>query len=392
MKSPSTIRWLSAIAAVDREQWDRLAVPLSTPLLEWQWLHELEASGSIAPRHGWQPRHLTVWRGPELVGAAPLYVKTHSDGEFVFDHWWAQLAAQYGAAYYPKMVGMSPATPAVGYRFLMAEDVDQPDLMRLMLAAIDRFCQEQRLSCCHLNFVDQPWFARLPSAGFLGWRHQSYLWTNPGFRTFEDYLGQFTSTQRHNIRRECRRMERYGIDIRALTGDEIPAELGPLMYRYYLNTNASYGRWAARFLNGDFFARIFRTFRQRLLVFAAYADPAAEPLALSMLLVKDRQLIGRYWGCAEPIRDLHFNMCFYAPIRWAIEHDIRTFDPGAGSPHKIYRGFAAVANSSLHRFYDPRLKVLFAQLIDEVNNLEQANIDNLNRQLPFVRRAGGQPA
>lgn len=382
-----TIRWLHSIAEVDSGQWDKLALPLPTPLLEWQWLHHLEASGSISPSFGWRPRHLTVWNGQELIGAAPLYLKTHSDGEFIFDHWWAQLAAEYGASYYPKMVGMSPATPSVGYRFLMAEGIDQPGLMRRMISAIDQFCQQERLSCCHLNFVDLPWFARMPSHGFIGWRHQSYLWNNFDFRCFEDYLQLFNSNQRHNIRRERRRMEKHGIDIRAFTGDDIPTDLAALMYRYYLNTNAGYGIWAARFLNGDFFQRIFQDYRHRLLIFAAYSGSSSVPVALSMLLVKDRHLIGRYWGCAAPVKDLHFNMCFYAPIEWAIANGIQTFDPGAGSPHKIYRGFAAVANTSLHRLYDRRLKILFGQLIDEVNDLEQANIDALNRQLPFAKDA-----
>ena len=325
----STIRWLHSIAEVDPEQWDKLALPLPTPLLEWQWLHHLEASGSISPRFGWRPRHLTVWDGQELIGAAVLYLKTHSDGEFIFDHWWAQLAAEYGASYYPKMVGMSPATPSVGYRFLMAEGIDQPDLMRRMLSAIDQFCQQERLSCCHLNFVDLPWFARMQPQGFIGWRHQSYLWKNFDFRCFEDYLQLFNSNQRHNIRRERRRMEKYGIEIRAFIGDDIATDLAALMYRYYLNTNASYGLWAARFLNGEFFQRIFQDYRHRLLIFAAYAGSAPVPIALSMLLVKDSHLIGRYWGCASPVKDLHFNMCFYAPIEWAIANGIRTFDPGA---------------------------------------------------------------
>lgn len=383
--APWTIRWLQAIDDVDRNRWDRLALPQPTPLLEWQWLHHLEASGSISPRYGWRPQHLTVWDRRELIGAAPLYVKSHSDGEFIFDHWWAQLAAQCGTAYYPKLVGMSPATPSVGYRFLLAEDVDQPALLRRMLLALDELCQQERLSSCHLNFVDLPWFTGMGAQGFMGWRHQSYLWRNLDFTSFEDYLQLFNSTQRRNIRRECRRMETSGIEIRTLAGDDIPTDLAGLMYRFYLNTNASYGPWAARFLNGGFFEGIFRDFRHRLLIFAAYQGQAKAPLALSMLLVKGRHLIGRYWGSAEQIKDLHFNMCFYAPIRWAIENSIQTFDPGIGSPHKIYRGFTAIPNTSLHRFYGSRLKLLFAQLIDEVNDLEQANIEALNRQLPFAK-------
>jgi predicted N-acyltransferase len=379
-----TVRWFASIDHVDRRQWDKLAVPLSTPLLEWQWLHHLEASGSISPRLGWQPHHLTLWDGQELVGAAPLYLKTNSNGEFIFDHWWGQLAAEYGVNYYPKLVGMSPATPSVGYRFLMAEGVDRPGLMVSMLAAIDRFCLREQLSGCHFHYVDLPWFARFPSDGFTSWQHQSYLWKNCNFTSFEEYLQTFNSAQRRNIRRERQSMARQGVEIRTFTGDAIPSAMAATMYRCYLDTNDRYGPWAARFLNGDFFTGIFQDFRHHLLIVAAFKGGSAIPIAMAMLLVKDRHLIGRYWGCAEPVKDLHFNMCFYAPIEWAIDNGIATFDPGIGSPHKIYRGFAAVANTSLHRLYDRRLKSIFEQLIDRVNSMTAGEIDAMNDHLPFA--------
>jgi predicted N-acyltransferase len=382
-----TVRWLKSMQEVSQSQWDRLAQPLETPLLEWQWLQALESSGSIAPQYGWHPSHLTIWEGDSLVAAAPLYIKTHSEGEFIFDHWWAQLAGQYGVSYYPKLVGMSPVTPAVGYRLLAAEGLTPQSIVPTMVAAIDQLCETHKLACCHLNFIDAPWFAANCTNSFSPWHHQSFLWRNAGYDSFDDYLQIFKSTQRHNIRRERRQMERQGIRIRTMTGDEIPYSLAPQMYTYYLRTNAQYGPWAARYLNADFFERIFRTYRHRLLVVAAYRPSDGKiPLALAMLLVKGGQLIGRYWGCAEPVKDLHFNMCFYAPIQWAIENKIQTFDPGAGSPHKIYRGFEAVANTSLHRFYDPRLKILFEHLIDEVNRMEQVSIASLNRRLPFAHK------
>jgi predicted N-acyltransferase len=381
------VRWLKSIKEVDREQWDRLALPLSTPLLEWQWLHHLEASGSISPRYGWQPHHLTLWNKRELVGAAPFYLKSHSGGEFIFDHWWVQLARERGIDYYPKLVGMSPATPSVGYRFLYAENINHQHMQESMLKAIDLFCQQHELSGCHLHFVDVPWFAaHIPAHGFIPWRHQSYLWKNKGFESFDDYLKTFKSSQRKNILRERRTMEKLGITLQISTGDSISPDMAPLMYRYYLNTNQRYGRWAARFLNGAFFERIFRNYRHRLVIVAAYSQQSTVPIALSMLLIKDQQLIGRYWGCEEPVKDLHFNMCFYAPIQWAIENNIRTFDPGAGSPHKIARGFAAVSNTSLHKFYDQQFNTLFKQIIEKVNSIEESNIESLNLQLPFAKK------
>jgi uncharacterized protein len=381
-----TFRWIDKMAAIDRRQWDALAGSLATPLLEWQWLHELESSGSIAPATGWHPCHLTVWNGRRLIGGAALYVKTHSEGEFVFDHAWAQLSAELGIPYYPKLVGMSPATPAVGYRFLLDPQEDQEKLIGAMVIAIDHLCRKAGLSGCHLLFVDREWHAIFNAGRFDQWRHQSYLWRNGGHGGFEDYLRRFKSSQRRNIRREQAQMARQGIEIRALAGESIPRQWGHLMYRYYRNTNDRYGPWAARFLNADFFERIFQHCRRHLLVMAAFGSGSGDvPIALSMLLVKKGHLIGRYWGTERFIKDLHFNMCFYAPIRWAIFNHIDTFDPGAGSPHKIYRGFEAVANTSLHRFYDPTLRDVFQRFIGEVNQIEQSTIDALNVQLPFAQ-------
>ncbi len=387
-----TVRWLKTIGEIDRKQWDRLALPVPSPLMEWQWLHHLEASGSISPRLGWQPCHLTVWDQQDLIGAAPLYIKTHSEGEFIFDHGWAQVAFRYGIPYYPKLVGMSPATPCAGYRFLTSDGIDPGTVIRRMLSEIDGFCRREGLSSCQLNFVDWHWASRWLSHGFVVWQHQAYQWPNLNYGSFADYLRLFTSSHRRNIRRERSSMERNGVVIRALCGDEVRSDTAEAMYRFYLNTNARYGPWAARYLNADFFDRIFKHYRHRMLLFAAHRGTSPQPMALSMLLVKNKHLIGRYWGCEKPMKDLHFNMCFYAPIEWSIQNGIQTFDPGAGSPHKIYRGFEAVANISLHRFYNPRLNLLFRQLIGEVNESVQDRIDALNRLLPFARNQGpGHP-
>ena len=384
---PLQIRWHSAMAEVNRTEWDRLAQPLGTPLLEWRWLHSMEASDSIAPRAGWHPRHLTVWRNERLVGAAPLYIKTHSNGEFVFDQWWARLAAEAGIAYYPKLVGMSPVTPAAGYRFLTDPSADGIQIQETMLSAMDALCMRMGLSGCHLLFVDPDWQATLPLDRFAAWRHQSYLWRNAGYGNFEDYLACFKSSQRRNIRRERRQMADQGIVFRALSGDDLTPGLARTMYRYYVNTNDQYGPWGCRYLNADFFKEVFDQYGHRLLVISAERpDGRDRPLALAMLLHKQRHLIGRYWGCERPFRDLHFNMCFYEPIQWAIAQGIQTFDPGAGSPHKIQRGFKAVANTSLHRFHEPRLRQLFARLIGRINQAEQENIDTLNTLLPFAVR------
>lgn len=381
------VRWLPAMAAVDRTQWDRLAAPLTTPLLEWDWLHQLEASGSIAPAYGWTPAHLTLWRGERLVAAAPHYIKTRSQGEFVFDHAWAQVAERLGEPYFPKLVGMSPVTPAVGYRFLMDPLEAEDELVTEMMRAIDGFCIEQGLSSTSLNFVDPDFEPALRPHGYLAWRHQSYLWENLGYADFDGFLAHFRTNARRNIRREQRRMADGGLRLAAYRGDEIPEDFIPLMYTLYGQTNAQFGPWGCHFLNQAFFERIYTSCRERLLFMAAHdaGSEQSSPVALAMLLTKGETLIGRYWGTRRYHRDLHFNLCYYAPMEWAIANGVRRFDPGAGSPHKIRRGFRAVAHHSWHRCLHPKLALVFAHHIDEINQVEQDHIDELNSGLPFHR-------
>ena len=377
--------WVENIADVDQEAWDELAVPTTTPFLEWQWLHELESSGSATARTGWLPRHLTVWSRRNLVAAAPLYIKGHSAGEFVFDHAWADLANRMGIAYYPKLVGMSPFTPMRGYRFLVAPGENEAALTDIMLAEIDRFCQQYRLSGCSFLFVDPHWQRLIDDPRFSGWMHQSFTWQNRRFKRFEDYLKAFNANQRRNIKRERNAMQSQGIELQITTGDQIPHGYIPVMYDYYVRTNQKFGPWGCKYLNPSFFEGLYRHYRHRLVLVSAFngRQGQALPVGMSLLVSKGSRLYGRYWGCAEPIKNLHFNACYYAPIEWAISSGIDSFDPGAGGPHKLRRGFSAVPNYSLHRFADPRLRKIMRSHIDEINRLEQAQIDALNQAVPY---------
>jgi predicted N-acyltransferase len=378
--------WIQDISEIDKLAWDSMAAALATPFLEWDWLRLMEKSGSTTAAKGWLPNHLTVWSGRDLVAAAPLYIKGHSAGEFVFDHIWADVAGRLGIAYYPKLVGMSPFTPMVGYRFLIGPEVNESELTAMMLTEIDRFCRRHGVSGCSFLFVDPQWRQAMINQGFLGWLHQSYSWQNHDYRTFDDYLAIFNANQRRNIRRERKAVARQGLAMKIFTGEQIARQLPALMYRYYDRTNDKFGPWGCRYLTPSFFDGLHRHFRHRLVLVAAFAgnDPGA-PVGMSMLIRKGQQLYGRYWGCSRPIDALHFNACYYAPIEWAIGQGIQRFDPGAGGAHKIRRGFRAEPNYSLHRFYDPRLHRIMATHIGEINRWEQDHIDALNRELPLAR-------
>lgn len=385
--TPYTIRWFDAISRIDREAWNALALPLATPILEWEWLHRMEQSGSIAPATGWQPRHLTVWCGDRLVAAAPLYLKTHSEGEFVFDYPWAQVAARIGVAYYPKLVGMSPVTPTEGYRFLTAAGQSEERLTAVMIDAIDRFCERHRVAGCSFLFVDPAWRPLAERAGYIGWRHQGFRWENRGFSSFDDYLNHFNSNQRRNIRRECRALENAGIVLRAVSGEALPRSFFSLMYRLYERTNDQFGIWSCKYLLPAFFDGLYKDYRHRL-VFMAACDRGApdEPLALSLLLRKGDRLYGRYWGSLRKVNALHFNVCYYGPIAWAIENGIGYFDPGMGGGHKIRRGFRSMSTYSLHRFFDPRMAYILEANIDHVNAAELEHIEAMNAMVPFAEK------
>ncbi len=379
-----SISWHTDIGEIAPEEWNRLADPLPTPVLDYEWLRRMEASKSVSPRYGWLPCHLAVRRGDTLVAAAALYVKGHSEGEFVWDYVWADVASQLDIAYYPKLIGMSPATPAVGYRFLIAAGEDEAAMTDFMLCAVDAFCEANRLSGAHFLFVDPRWGRLLPASGYLGWYHQSYEWRNTGFATFDDYLASFRKNQRRNIRRERRSLREAGLTITLYTGDEIPDFFPQLMWRYYERTNDQFGPWAAKYLTREFFDERLLDFRRRLLFVAATrADDPDTPIALSMLLTKRDTLIGRYWGTDAYVENLHFDACYYAPIEWAIEKGISRFDPGAGSPHKLRRGFIAVGNYSYHRFRNKRLQEIMETHIGRMNRTEHERIERMNGTVPL---------
>jgi predicted N-acyltransferase len=380
------LEWVQDISLIPKEAWNALADPLQTPILEWEWLHRMEVSGSMRPETGWLPIHLTVWRAAELVAAAPLYVKGHSEGEFVWDYMWADVAGRLGIAYYPKMVGMSPATPVTGYRFLVAQGEDEQLLGWIMVRAIDDLCRKNSMAGLSFNYVDPKWMPVMEDLGFIAWKHQSYLWKNPGFTNFEEYLWSFDKNQRRNIRRERKKLSEQNLRIQSFRDDQITVELLETMYRFYELTNAQFGPWAAKYLNLEFFTGLFEDYRHRILLLGAYDQRRnGDPVGMSFLLRKGEQMYGRYWGSNGHYDSLHFNACYYSPIEWAIENGIRNFDPGIGSTHKVRRGFEATANWSLHRFYDPTLARIMAQHIGQINRMEQDRIDALNQALPFAK-------
>lgn len=376
-------QWKTRICQIDKDCWNSLALNLKTPFFEWDWLNILEKSESIVEQHGWHPHHLTLWEGNRLVAAAPLYVKEHSEGEFVFDHVWAEVSHRLGASFYPKLIGMSPVTPTTGYRFLIAPDMDEIVITGLMLEEIEKFCLKNRLSGVNFLFVDPQWGKMVIPKNYHAWVHQSYAWRNRQFGKFSDFLGVFNTNQRRNIKREQASLKHTGTGFKAFSGVDIPVEFFPVMYRFYCLTNAKFGPWSCKYLNENFFLLLDQHFRERLVFMAAFDGSGKTPLGMSMLVNKGDNLYGRYWGCSTSVDYLHFSTCYYEPIKWAIENGIEYYDPGIGGMHKTRRGFIAVPNYSLHRFFNPRLMQIMSANIDHINLLENEEITRLNALIPF---------
>lgn len=383
-------QWHTSLSELPQQQWQALLLASAAeagqplpPFFSWSWLHQLEASGSITPRNGWQPCHLALWRDGELLAVAPLYLKGHSYGEFVFDQAFAQLAGQLGLRYYPKLVGMSPVSPVQGYRFLVAAGEDTARLTALLLELIDDFCRRNDILSCNFLYVDPAWQALAEAAGCERWINQQSQWTNPGHMDFEDYLASFNANQRRNIRRERRAVEQAGLTVTPLVGEAIPPRLVGRMHHFYAQHCARWGAWGSKYLSEEFFDAAARELREHLVLFSAHRGDSCDPLAMSLCVRGGDSLWGRYWGSDVEIDNLHFEVCYYAPIEWAIQQGIRRFDPGAGGSHKRRRGFLAEPRVSLHRWSDPRFAAILSDWLPGANRQMLAEIEAVNAELPF---------
>jgi predicted N-acyltransferase len=351
----TTLRVVGALRDVPRDAWDAL-VGEGSPFLEWDWLVALEEGGAVGGRTGWLPQHLTLWDDDRLVGACPLYVKGHSQGEFVFDHPWASAAQRAGIPYFPKLLVAVPFTPVTGARILAAPGAHAAVADRIG-AALEAVCDEQRFSSVHVNFCLDADRDALAARGWLMRAGYQYHWTNRGFRTFEDYLQSLRSKRRNQVRRERRELAEQGVEIETLVGDAIPMELAPLAYRLYRAT-VDTNPWGQRYLTSRLFELAFERWRSRLCL--VLARRRGEVVAGTINVQKGGVLYGRYWGALQPLRHLHFNVSYYAAIEHCIARGLSRFEPGAGGEFKHLRGFDAAPTQSLHWIRDLRFRAAVA--------------------------------
>tara|TARA_Y100001968_G_C19378225_1_gene728882 strand:- start:142 stop:1314 length:1173 start_codon:yes stop_codon:yes gene_type:complete len=380
--------WHSSIEDLSEETWELVSCKSSNPFLKWSWLSKLEKSESICADKGWQPLHLSIWEGNNIIGIAPLYLKSHSYGEFIFDNIFVDLSRELGLKYYPKLIGMSPLSPIQGYKFLICKEEDEEELTALMLQLIEDFANKNGILSCNFLHTDPDWTTLVEKYNYSKWLHQYSLWMASDSKNFADYLSKFNSNQRRNIKRERKKIQESGFKINILEGSSINENIMDNMYNLYSLHCSKWGPWGSKYLSKEFFKLVANSaLRENLVLFSAHKESLSQPVAMSMCVRDQDMLWGRYWGSEVDADFLHFELCYYSPISWALENQIKFFDPGAGGKHKSRRGFVSKERASIHKWFNPTLNKLIKTWLPKANQMMREKIDLDNDSLPFTSQA-----
>lgn len=363
---------ISGIAAAD---WDATGAG-GNPFTTHRFLAALEDSGSVGAGTGWEPAHLVARLGGQVAGVAPNYVKTHSQGEYIFDHDWAEAWQRAGGAYYPKLQCAVPFTPATGPR-LIAPD---PAVRAALLAALRRVVADNDLSSAHVTFCTGAERAEGEAEGWLGRITHQFHWTrDPDWRTHDDFLAALSSRKRKALRRERREAQAFGGTIHTLTGDAIQPRHWEAMWRFYQDTGAR--KWGRPYLTRGFFDALHRTMRDDCLLILAERD--GQPVAGALNFLGPDTVYGRYWGCIEEIPSLHFELCYHRAIDWALAHGLARVEAGAQGGHKLARGYLPVATHSLHWIADAGFRAAIARHLAAGNAALEAALAEAAEAGPF---------
>lgn len=336
-------RFIESIEAISAEDWNAVA-GINYPFLRYEFLHALEASGSVSKKSGWQPQHLLIEEGRQIIAVLPLYIKTHSFGEYVFDQSWADAYARHGLHYYPKLLAAIPFTPAAGPR-LAHQCADHQKLMVTVKSALNKKAESIGASGWHCLFPPQDELAHWQAIDGEVRLGCQYYWYNNQYGDFSDFMAALTSKRRYSLKKERERVAEKGIRLERLTGDDITPAHWQRFYYFYQMTYLKYSGHRG-YLTADFFARLHQSLREHLMLVFAYEGE--EAIAGSLNFFSADTLYGRYWGAIKEVDFLHFEACYYQGIEFCIERGLQRFDPGAQGEHKIPRGFQPTLTYSLH--------------------------------------------
>jgi predicted N-acyltransferase len=375
-----TARIVRSISEIPAAAWDACANPGGTiahnPFLEHGFLLALEASGSATSRTGWQPFHVALEEtGSGIVGVAPMYLKNHSRGEYVFDSGWADAWHRAGGRYYPKLQISVPFTPATGRRLLVRSAADEQQLM----AACVQVAKQTKVSSLHLTFLPEAQWRAVGEMGLLLRVDQQFHWHNHDYTTFDDFLADLASKKRKNLKRERREVVEAGIDIEWVTGSDIKEHHWDAFFDFYTDTGNR--KWGSPYLTREFFSLVTQAMADRILLIMCKRD--GRYIAGALNFIGSDALYGRNWGCIEDHRFLHFEACYYQAIDFAISRKLARVEAGAQGPHKVARGYVPQATYSAHWIADAGFRDAIARYLKEERNYVQQDIDYLNEHTPF---------
>ncbi|MDZ4096998.1 MAG: GNAT family N-acetyltransferase [Paracoccaceae bacterium] len=374
-------------AEIPAAEWDALACPECgdgarpvDPFTTHRFLLALDRSGSTGPGTGWQTRALIARKAGRLLAAAPLYAKGHSQGEYIFDHNWANAFERAGGRYYPKLQIAVPFTPATGRRLLTAPG-DEDEGRAALVAGALQIAEQNNLSSLHVTFCTEAEAVAGAKTGLMHRITQQFHWENNDYQTFDDFLAHLSSRKRKSIRKERQTALDAGLTIRCLTGDQIEPQHWDAFWEFYQNTGAR--KWGTPYLTRAFFDEVQAHMRADTLLVLAFRGQI--PVAGALNFIGRDTLFGRYWGCTEDHPCLHFELCYYRAIDWAIEHGLKRVEAGAQGEHKLARGYLPVPVHSLHWIADPGFSNAVADYLDAERRAVTEDIEVMTAYGPFRR-------
>ena len=371
-----------SINEIDKDQWDAIVPKNEYPFLKYEFLKLLELTGSTGISSGWVPMHLTLEHENKLIAGMPLYLKNNSQGEFVFDHSWANAFYQHGLDYYPKLVSSIPHTPASGPRLLIREGENKKELFAMIKEGVKNIAAKNNISSWHILFPKEDEVDFYDNSNLSIRKNAQFIWFNENFKSFEDYINSFRARHRKNVKKERDKIKKQELIIETFSGEDLNYDLLNKFYKFYLSTNIKRSGFSG-YLTKQFFLNFPTTLFNNLVIVFAKKKNNDEMVGGSLFFRDDQNLYGRYWGCIEEFDCLHFECCYYQGIDYCIKNKLQKFDPGVQGEHKIKRGFSPTETYSAHWIADER----FREAIEDFVNKEERHInyylEDAKKLLPF---------
>ena len=372
------IELASSLSNVDKNQWNKLNI-CNHPFTSYEFLNALETSNSVSTKTGWTPKHILVKNAAnDLIGASPNYLKMHSYGEYIFDHSWANAFENAGGQYYPKLLSAIPFTPVTGPRILLSPEKNNNDeILKLIIGTYEQLVKNNNLSSAHINFITKQLSDTLNKRNWIKREGLQFHWYNKKYQSFDDFLDELKSTKRKAIKKERKKINEYGLTIERLTGDALNVKIWDSFYEFYLSTIDK--KWGGAYLTKDFFYSINRSMKNKILLVIAKKNN--DIIAGALNFVGENTLYGRNWGSKLDIPFLHFELCYYQAIEYAIENKIQIVEAGAQGHHKIQRGYIATSTYSAHYIQNDSFD-------KAVRGFVEMEAKEINKQIEIINQQG----